>query len=56
MVAIYITLGLLFLFSDMAIDTFPAYRTTLGCVLLGYGCLRAFLSLKKIRQQKDDWS
>jgi hypothetical protein len=54
MVAIYISLGLLFLFTDIAVDAFPAYRKILGCVLIGYGSLRSYLNIKKIREEEDE--
>jgi hypothetical protein len=54
MAAIYISLGLLFLFTDIATDAFPAYRKILGCVLIGYGSLRTYLNIKKIRQEEDE--
>jgi hypothetical protein len=54
MVAIYISLGLLFLFTDIATDAFPSFRKILGCVLIGYGSLRTYLNIKKIREEEDE--
>lgn len=54
MVAVYISLGLLFLFTDIAVDAFPAYRKVLGCVLIAYGSLRTYLNIKKIREEENE--
>ena len=47
MVAIYLVIGLLFLFSDIAIETFPFYRTSLGIIFTIYAGFRLFMILKK---------
>jgi hypothetical protein len=46
MVAVYLVIGLLFLFSDIAIETFPFYRTALGIIFTIYADFRLFMSLK----------
>jgi hypothetical protein len=50
MVAFYLTFGFLFLFTEIAIDTFPAYRTPLGIVFICYGVFRMILTIQKIRK------
>jgi hypothetical protein len=52
MVAIYAALGLLFLFSDIGIDTFPAYRKEIGCIMLIYAVIRTVLSIKKFKREE----
>ena len=56
MVAVYLTLGLLFLFTDIAIDTFPAYRKPIGATIIVYGIVRIILSVQKNKrdQQQND--
>jgi hypothetical protein len=54
MVAVYLTLGLLFLFTDIGIDYFPAYRNEIGWVMLIYAVLRTFLSIRKFKQKEND--
>lgn len=54
MVALYFALGLLFLFTDIAIDMFPMYRTGVGITMIVYGIIRTFLTIRKIRQQNDE--
>lgn len=49
MIAIYLALGLLFLFTDIGVDRFPAYRKEIGVVMLIYGVLRAFTTVRKIK-------
>jgi len=52
MVAIYIALGLLFLFTTIANDTFPVYRTEVGCLMLIYSGYRGYSTYKKIKQNE----
>lgn len=54
MVAIYLTLGLLFLFTDIGIDKFPAFRKEIGVVMLVYGVIRAFTTIRKIKFEGND--
>lgn len=51
MVAVYLALGVLFFFTDIAIDTFPEYRKTIGITMIVYGILRIFLTIRKIKDQ-----
>lgn len=53
MIAVYLTLGLLFLFTDIAIDTFPVYRKPVGIIMIVYGVLRTFLTIRKIKNQHE---
>ncbi|HET6227105.1 MAG TPA: hypothetical protein VFF27_12550 [Bacteroidia bacterium] len=54
MVAIYLALGLLFLFTDIRIDTFPAYRKEIGIVMLVYAGIRTYTTVRKIKAQGND--
>jgi len=56
MVAVYLTLGLLFLFTDIAIDIFPAYRKPIGATMVVYGIVRIILAIQKNKrnQQQND--
>lgn len=49
MVALYLVIGLLFLFSDIAIQTFPVYREAVGGLLILYAAFRLYLIVKKKR-------
>ncbi len=51
MAAIYLVIGLLFLFSDTAINTFPNYRLQFSTALLVYGSFRLYSTIKKIKQK-----
>jgi len=48
---LYITLGILFLFTNIAIDTFPSYRTQVGILLVSYASFRFYTSTKKLKQK-----
>jgi hypothetical protein len=50
MVAVYFALGLLFFFTDIAFDTFPANRKPIGIVFIVYGFFRLILTIQKIRK------
>lgn len=54
MVAVYLALGLLFLFTDIAADTFPANRKPIGIVFLIYGLFRMVMIIQKIRKAADE--
>ena len=47
MIALYLILGLLFLFSKIAIEVFPIYREAIGGLLISYTFFRMYLILKK---------
>ncbi len=47
MVALYLGIGLLFLFTDIAIQTFPVYREAVGGLLIFYAAFRLYLIIKK---------
>ncbi len=56
MVAVYLALGLLFLFTDIAIDTFPVYRKPVGIIMIVYAGVRTFLNIKKEKnKQKNEF-
>jgi hypothetical protein len=46
MALLYIAIGSLFLFTDIAIETFPAYRVPVGVVLLVYAAFRLYSTIK----------
>jgi len=48
---LYITLGTLFLFTNIAIDTFPSYRIQVGILLIAYALFRFYTSTKKLKQK-----
>lgn len=52
MVVLYFIIGLLFVFSDVVIDTFPAYREVIGGILLLYGVFRLYSIVKRKQRQK----
>ena len=52
MVALYVALGLLFLFTDTAIDTFPTYLTEVGIVFLIYAVFRTIITIRKLKNEK----
>lgn len=54
MVAVYLALGLLFLFTDIAIETFPAYRKPIGATMLIYGVVRTILTIQKNKKNTGD--
>jgi hypothetical protein len=55
MVGVYLALGLLFLFTDIAVNIFPANRTPIGIVFIVYGIFRSFITVRKIRRlNKED--
>lgn len=54
MIAIYLSLGLLFLFTDIGIVTFPVYRQPIGITMIIYSVVRIILTLQKIRRQKNE--
>jgi len=47
MVALYLGIGLLFLFTDIATQTFPVYREAVGGLLIFYAAFRLYLIIKK---------
>jgi hypothetical protein len=51
MVAVYLTFGLLFLCTTIAIDIFPTYRTGVGLTMLIYAVIRLVLTIKKNKDQ-----
>jgi hypothetical protein len=51
MVAIYSALGLLFLFTDIGIEYFPAFRKEIGWVMLIYATIRTILTIKKFKRK-----
>lgn len=50
MVAVYIILGILFLFTKIGNDTFPAYRQEAGIVFIVYALFRFYTTLKRLKQ------
>lgn len=47
MSAVYISVGMLLLFTDVALDLIPRFRPWLAAVLIAYGALRAWKALRK---------
>jgi hypothetical protein len=48
---IYLSVGILFLFTNIAIDNFPEYRIQVGGLLIAYALFRFYTSTKKIKQK-----
>ncbi len=51
-VALYFSIGAMFLFTDVAIETFPVYRTPVGILLIVYAGYRAYAAIKKERARR----
>ena len=49
MVAVYVALGLLFLFTDISIEIFPEYRTQVGITMILYAVYRTYTIYKKVK-------
>lgn len=47
MIALYLAIGLLFLFTDIAIQTFPVYREPVGGLLIVYAGFRGYSIIRK---------
>jgi hypothetical protein len=54
MIAVYLGLGLLFFFTDIASNTFPTYRKELGVTMLVYSIVRSGLMIRKYRKGRED--
>ena len=52
MVAVYLVVGLLFLFTDIAIQTFPQYRQPVGVVLIAYAAFRLYSTIRLGKQNE----
>jgi len=52
MIAVYLGLGLLFFFTDIALNTFPNYRKELGATMLIYSVIRTFLVIRKHKKEQ----
>lgn len=52
MIAVYLGLGLLFFFTDIALKTFPNYRIELGATMIIYSGIRTFLVIKKHKKEQ----
>jgi hypothetical protein len=52
MVLLYIVLGGLFLFTDIASETFSQYRTGIGITFIIYGIIRSWMTWKKIKREE----
>ena len=55
MIAVYVALGSIFLFTDIAIETFPAYRKEIGATLLIYSIIRVLLQKSKNKKEKNEY-
>ena len=49
-VGLYLIMGLLFLFSNIAIQIFPVYREAVGGVLIVYAGYRLYANIKRKRE------
>ena len=54
MVAVYLALGLLFLFTDIAIDMFPANRQPIGIIFLAYAIFRTVMTVIRLKRLKNE--
>ena len=48
---VYLASGILFLFTNIGIVTFPAYRTQVGVLLIAYALFRFYTNSKKLKQK-----
>lgn len=56
MIAVYLGLGLLFLFTDIAANTFPNYRKELGITMIIYCAIRTGIMIwKHKKEQRDEY-
>jgi heme A synthase len=53
MIAMYVTLGLLFLFTQVAIEILPEHRQAMGVVFIVYSVIRATLLIRKIKKTSE---
>lgn len=54
MIAVYLGIGLLFFFTDIAVNTFPNYRKELGATMMIYAVVRSFLMIRKHKKDKEN--
>lgn len=54
MVALYVGIGLMFLFTDIGVQMFPVYREAVGGILLVYSAFRIFMIIRKNRNENDE--
>lgn len=54
MVGIYLVIGVLFLFSDIAVQTFPVYRTKVGLLFTFYAGFRLFVTIREKNKDQPD--
>lgn len=54
MVALYVIIGLGFLFTDIGIQMFPVYRQAVGGILLVYAVFRLIMIIKKNRKENEE--
>jgi hypothetical protein len=54
MIAVYFGLGLLFFFTDIAVNIFPSYRKELGVTMVVYAGIRSYLIIRKHKREKDN--
>jgi hypothetical protein len=52
MIAVYVGLGILFVFTDVLKETISVYRVQFGIVLLVYAAIRTFMTIRKIKREK----
>ncbi len=55
MIAVYLALGIIFFFTDIAETTFPSYRKEIGCTMMIYSVVRLFLTIRKNKRDKDEF-
>jgi hypothetical protein len=51
MAFVYILLGAVFIFTSVAVDSFPLYRTPVGILLITYALFRFYTGTKKLKQK-----
>jgi hypothetical protein len=56
MVAVYMALGIMFFFTDVAVETFPSYRKEIGCTMMIYSVVRIILTYRKNKREKDEFA
>ena len=56
MIAVYMALGIVFFFTDIALTTFPSYRKEIGSTMMIYSVVRLFLTYRKNKREKDEFA
>jgi len=56
MIVVYMALGIVFFFTDIAETTFPSYRKEIGSTMMIYSVIRLVLTYRKNKREKDEFT